>query len=154
MATKKYPPETVKKSPRRHFRSWSLQVAAICEGVVDHRSKSAARNGPETVRGFIQHVVGARGQAKSLGWSRQAHTAGKADPFPGHQEPKECSEQQQQQCKVTWHVKAAQNDGQADLPVAEAGRIRGPKISAEHHRFQRMRVRHRHAVKISPPRAG
>ncbi|EKG01550.1 hypothetical protein TCSYLVIO_007450 [Trypanosoma cruzi] len=32
---------------------------------------------------------------------------------------------QQQQYKVTWHVKAAQNGEQADFPVAEAGRIRG-----------------------------
>ncbi|RNC35430.1 hypothetical protein TcCL_Unassigned01690 [Trypanosoma cruzi] len=62
-------------------------------------------------------------QAKSHGWPRQVHAAGKVDPFPSHQEPKECSEQQQY--KAVWHVKPAQNDGQAGLPVAEAGRKRG-----------------------------
>ncbi|RNC46149.1 hypothetical protein TcCL_NonESM04044 [Trypanosoma cruzi] len=34
-------------------------------------------------------------------------------------------QRQQQQYKAVWHVKPAKNDGQADLPVAEAGRIRG-----------------------------
>ncbi|RNC34574.1 hypothetical protein TcCL_Unassigned02615 [Trypanosoma cruzi] len=34
-------------------------------------------------------------------------------------------QQQQRQYKVTWHVRPAQNDEQADSPVAEAGRIRG-----------------------------
>ncbi|KAF8303490.1 hypothetical protein TcYC6_0038590 [Trypanosoma cruzi] len=38
--------------------------------------------------------------------------------------------QKQQQYRVMWHVKPAQNDGRADLPVAEAERRRDPNSTA------------------------
>ncbi|RNC42271.1 hypothetical protein TcCL_NonESM08123 [Trypanosoma cruzi] len=102
------------------------------------------------------HSTCRRGQglshAKSHGWSRQVHAAGKVDPFPSHQEPKECSEQRQQY-KAVWHVKPHKMTDKQVCLLPRQGAY-AAKISAEHNRFQRMRVRRRHAVKILPPRAG
>ncbi|KAF8291609.1 hypothetical protein TcYC6_0127110 [Trypanosoma cruzi] len=98
--------------------------AAICEGVVAHRYKSAAQRARD---GAGIRSTFCRGQGPSLArsheWPRQVHTARRADPFPSHQGARERGVQEQY--RVKRRVKLVQNEGRAGLPVAEAGRKRG-----------------------------